>query len=171
MTEPTAIAPHPTDGPIHGWFSLSYSNYQVLHRTCLQSMPIEFQERMVACLEELREAYRHIEQPQTFKVEAAEEHTVSEMNAAQLKQAGITEDWYDGETPPDGLSAEDLAEWQNRHEQLSPDYYDADGNELDEHGRVLLPVADPVPHYSRGRTYIAPRPAVPSAADTTGQQR
>ena len=45
------------DGPVHGWFSLSYANYAVLHRTRLQSMPVEWQERFVACLEELRSAY------------------------------------------------------------------------------------------------------------------
>ncbi len=41
--------------PIHLWFGLSYSSYLVLPRSILQAMPIEWQRRMVACLEEIRE--------------------------------------------------------------------------------------------------------------------
>lgn len=141
---------------IHLHFGLSYANYLVLPRTLLQSMDDRWQTEFVALLDQLCEAFRHVPQADAYKVEAAEEHTVSEMSPNQLKQAGITEDWYGGEIPPDGLAPDDLAEWQNLHEQLSPDYYDADGDELDEHGRVLIPVADPVPHYNRGRTRIEP---------------
>ncbi|MDL5205099.1 hypothetical protein [Streptomyces sp. ALI-76-A] len=146
---------NPTDGPIHTWFSLSYSNYQVLHRTLMQSMPTAWQERMVACLEELADAYRHIEQPEAFKVEAATEHIVNEMTPVQLDEAGITEDEYD-EPVPEDLSPFDLAEWRDEHEKPEPTY-SRDGEELDVHERVMLPAADPVPHYNRGRTYIEPR--------------
>jgi hypothetical protein len=48
------------DGPVHEWFGLSYSSYIVLHRALMQSMPIEWQERMVACVRELQEAYEHV---------------------------------------------------------------------------------------------------------------
>lgn len=41
------------DGPIHGFFGLSYANYLVVPRAVLQSMPLEWQERFVACLREL----------------------------------------------------------------------------------------------------------------------
>lgn len=142
---------------IHLHFGLSYGNYLVLPRTLLQSMPDAWQARFVALVDEMAEAFRHVPQADAYKVEAAEEHTVSEMNQAQLKAAGVIQDWYAGEQPPEGISGEDLAEWQNQHEQLSPDYYDADGNELDEHSRVLLAVSDPVPHYNRGRARIEPR--------------
>lgn len=152
----------PTDGPIHTWFSLSYCNYQVLHRTLMQSMPTEWQERMVACLTELADAYSHIELPEAFKVEAATEHIVNEMTEAQLKQAGIYADWYRGETPPDGLTLAQIGEWQAEHEDPEGPAYSRDGEELDGHERVLLPAADPVPHYNRGRTYIEPR--LPAAA-------
>lgn len=152
---------NPTDGPIHTWFSLSYCNYQVLHRTLMQSMPIEWQERMVACLTELADAYSHIEHPEAFKVEAATEHIVNEMGEEQLKQAGITVDWYRGETPPEGLDDEALAEWEEAHENPEGPAYSRDGEELDGNERVLLPAVDPVPHYNRGRTYIEPRPASP----------
>ncbi|MEU3851763.1 hypothetical protein [Streptomyces sp. NPDC029554] len=151
------MSTHPTDGPIHGWFSLSYSNYLVLHRTLLQSMPIEWQERMVACLEELREAYRHIEQPEGFKVEAATALQVSDLDDAQLKQLGIAEDWYRGETPPEGLDAEALREWEAEHESPEGPTYSRNGEEIDGDEHVLLPAIDPVPHYNRGRTYIEPQ--------------
>ncbi|MBR8638660.1 hypothetical protein KEF29_03440 [Streptomyces tuirus] len=153
------MSSNPTDGPIHTWFGLSYCNYQVLHRTLMQSMPIEWQERMVACLEELAAAYRHIEQPEGFKVEAAVTHIVNEMTEAELAEAGIEADWYGGETPPKELSGVELDEWRAQYEQDAPDYYRiGDGEEMDPHSRVLLPAADPVSHYNRGRTYIEPRP-------------
>lgn len=47
--------------PVHGWFELSYSNSLVLYRSALQSMPQEWQERFVACLEELSESFGYIE--------------------------------------------------------------------------------------------------------------
>lgn len=152
---------HPTDGPIHTWFSLSYTNYLVLHRTLMQSMPIEWQESMVACLNELSDAFEHIDQPEAFKVEAATEHIVNEMTDAQLAEVSIEADWYGGETPPKELSEVELNEWRAKYEQETPEYYRiGDGDEVDPHSRVLLSAPDPVPHYNRGRTYIEPRTAV-----------
>ena len=151
-----------TDGPIHEWFSLSYSNYLVLPRTLLQSMPIEWQERMVACLTELQDAFEHLPQPEAYRVEAATEHIVHEMGFDLLEEAGIEEHWYD-EAIPEDLSPFDLAEWKAEHEKPEPTYFDRDGNEVDPHSRVLLPAVDPVPHYNRGRTYIEPRTAPASA--------
>ncbi|MFM9703639.1 hypothetical protein [Streptomyces galilaeus] len=161
---------NPTDGPIHGWFELSYSNYQVLHRTLMQSMPTEWQERMVACLEELAAAFQHIEQPECFKVEAATEHIVNEMGEEQLKQAGIYADWYRGATPPGGLSLPEIEQWQDEHEDPEGPAYSRDGDELDGHERVLLPAVDPIPHYRHA--YIEPRltPAA-SAAGESGSTR
>ena len=159
-TEPIT---HPTDGPVHEWFSLSYSNYQVIPRTFMQSMPIAWQERMVACLTELQEAFEHVPQAEVYKVEAATEHIVGEMGFDLLEEARITEDWYGGEKPPEGLSGDDLAEWRAVHEEPAPKYYAPDGREMDPHERVLLPTADPVPHYNRGRTYIQPRTGAPDS--------
>ncbi|RSN13770.1 hypothetical protein DMH25_08255 [Streptomyces sp. WAC 01325] len=157
------ITTYPTDGrldgPIHTWFSLSYCNYAVLPRTLLQSMPVEFQERMVACLTELQAAFEHVPQAEVYDVKAATEHIVNEMSDVELKQAGIVADWYRGETPPDGLSEQDLAEWREQNEDPEGPAYSRDGEELDGHERVLLPADDPVPHYNRGRRYIEPRPA------------
>ncbi|MGW6638511.1 hypothetical protein [Streptomyces cyaneofuscatus] len=141
---------------IHKWFSLSYSNYLVLHRSHLQSMPAEFQQRLVDCLNELRAAYAHTEQPEGFKVEAAISREIGELTEAELADLGITEDWYDGKTPPGGLSEEDLNEWRAANEADSPRYF-RDGSEVDGDDQILIPVPDPVPHYQRGRTYIEPR--------------
>ena len=49
------------DGPVHLWFELTYSNYLVLPRSLMQAMPVEWQARMVACLDEMREAVRHLD--------------------------------------------------------------------------------------------------------------
>lgn len=53
MTEPIEYR---SDGPVHQWFSLSRANYLVLPRSLMSAMPLEWQERMTACLQEMREA-------------------------------------------------------------------------------------------------------------------
>lgn len=55
---------------IHTWFGLTYSNYLVLPRTMLQSMPTEWQRRFVACLEELDAAAGDILGPDGYWVRA-----------------------------------------------------------------------------------------------------
>ncbi|MET9880792.1 hypothetical protein ABZZ36_40255 [Actinacidiphila glaucinigra] len=79
------------------------------------------------------------------------------MAADEQERAGITEDWYRGETPPDGLSDGDLAEWRNEHEDPDGPIHYRDAEELDPGQRILLPAPDPVHHYDRGRTHIEPR--------------
>lgn len=156
----TAAAADVMNGPVHGWFSLSYCNYLVLHRTLMQSMPVEWQERMVACLVELDGAFAHVEQPQGFKVEAATECEVGDLDSEQLARLGITEDWYRGETPPAGLVPEDLAAWEAEHEDPGGPAYWRDGEEVGAGDRVMLPALDPIPHYRHA--YIEPR--LPEAA-------
>ena len=51
------------DGAIHYWFELSYSSYMVLQRSILQSMPLEWQERFVAMLDEIEETLEIPKQP------------------------------------------------------------------------------------------------------------
>lgn len=63
------------DEPVHLWFSLSYANYLVLHRSLMQSMPIEWQRRMVRCLDELDDAFRHVVKAETYMVQARNETT------------------------------------------------------------------------------------------------
>lgn len=150
---------NPTDGPVHTWFSLSYSNYQVLPRTLMQSMPVEWQERIVRCLEEISDAYTHIEQPESYIVQASVEREVMELDEQQLAEQGYTETWYD-EEEPNGLDAigVDMAEWEAEHELPDgPVYHDPSGQGVPWDHRVQIPVPDPIPHYNRGRTYIEAR--------------
>ncbi len=60
------------DGPMHGWFGLSYSSYLVIQRSLIQVMPIEWQARMVTLLEEMRETIDTSDVPSQFMVRARE---------------------------------------------------------------------------------------------------
>ncbi|EFC78693.1 hypothetical protein FrEUN1fDRAFT_8187, partial [Parafrankia sp. EUN1f] len=60
--EPFQVPPRPESDTIHTWFGLSYSNYLVLPRSLLQSMPDRWQEPFVRLLEQLRAAYQDVEQ-------------------------------------------------------------------------------------------------------------
>lgn len=48
------------DGPVHEYFELTYASYKVLPRTLMQSMPIKWQERFVALMREMEDAYSHV---------------------------------------------------------------------------------------------------------------
>jgi hypothetical protein len=43
--------------PVHDWFELTYAQYLTIPRSILEAMPVEWQQRMVACLEELDETF------------------------------------------------------------------------------------------------------------------
>lgn len=43
---------HESTTPVHDYFGLTYSNFMVLHRSIMQAMPIEWQQKIVALLEE-----------------------------------------------------------------------------------------------------------------------
>lgn len=57
---------------IHNWFELSYSNYLVVPRTFLQSMPDEWQEKFVALLEEMNKKVDAPDQAKEYWVRARE---------------------------------------------------------------------------------------------------
>lgn len=130
------------DEPVHGHFGLSYANYLVLHRTLMQSMPVDWQHRMVACLAELDDAFDHLELPASFIVEAAQEFEYGDLSPEQMKALGI-----EPEEDADGLPRF---------------YYDRHGKEHERSDRVLVPLpgGDPIPLYDRGRARIAPNLAV-----------
>lgn len=132
-----------TSGPVHGWFELSYSNYQVLPRVLMQSMPVEWQDRMVACLQEMRDAFRHVEQPEGYEVKPCEWTYVGDLSDGQMKALDITRETED----EDG----------NEHERAI--YYDASGTELEDIHRAPVPVRDTLPHYRHG--YVEPSPPAP----------
>lgn len=139
---PSDETPHPTSDPIHGWFGLSYANYLVAPRARLQSMPVEWQERMVACLEELDAAYAYLSRQEPFdsgyNVQAGRWVYVNELDDHGRALTGVS-------ISEDTVGRED-----------EPLYYDVDGNELAGHDRVFVPGEDPNPHYNRGRTYLPP---------------
>lgn len=57
--------------PVSTWFELTYSSYLVLHRSVMEAMPVEWQRKFVALLEEAREAARDIKDlPTNFQVRA-----------------------------------------------------------------------------------------------------
>lgn len=132
----------PTD--VHTWFGLTYSNYLVLPRTLMQSMPVEWQHRMVTCLEEIEAAFVHIEQAPGYEVKACRWEYPEDMGDDQREALGITVS-YDGD--PDG-------DWQERW------FHDSNGDEIPSGcASVPIPMRDPVPHYNRGRTFIEPKRA------------
>lgn len=51
-------------------FGLSYSNYLVLNRSLLQSMPVKWQKHFVACLEEFEAATWNTDTAPSFQVQA-----------------------------------------------------------------------------------------------------
>lgn len=131
---------------IHGFFGLSYSNYLVLPRTLLQSMPGDWQVGFVGLLHELNAAFRAVEVPDAYKVEPAVEREVGDLSDDELRRAAITR------TDNPDYNDEDLA--SNEQPYF---YYAADGQALGSYETVLVPTAnDPVPHYNRGRTRIQP---------------
>lgn len=128
-----------TSGPIHGWFGLTYASYLVQPRVLLQSMPIEWQERMVACLEELDAAFAHVERAPGYEVTPCDWVSPEDLTTAQMELLGITHDPVD-EDNPDGSDYV---------------YHDRAGNELDSCGdRQPVPATEALPHYRRG--YVEP---------------
>jgi hypothetical protein len=105
-----------TDGPIHHHFGLTYSNYQVLHRTFMQSMPVEWQQRMVTCLDELAAAFRHVEQADAFQVTAAVECYYSDLSDDDMRELGVTR----SDTDPSVFYDRDGTEWEADDRLLVP---------------------------------------------------
>jgi hypothetical protein len=138
------------DADIHGWFGLSYSNYLVLPRTLMQSMPADWQRRMVTCLEDLDDAYRHIKRAECYEVTAVRQVEYRYLTDAEMKQLDVA-----AQEPPEGV---DPATFE------PGEFYDRDGHAHypGEMALVPLPGGDPVPSYDRGRTYIEPRLSEPA---------
>ncbi|RZE68138.1 hypothetical protein [Streptomyces albidoflavus] len=134
-------------------FGLSYANYLVLPRTLLQSMSAEWQQQFVALLHQYDEAFAHVPQAEAYEVTAAVERKVRDLDEYEARLLGITVDPCPGKEPPEGMSPEERAEWRDANWDPT---YSRHGQELDSEERVMLPKADPVPHYNRGRTHIEP---------------
>lgn len=128
---------------IHTSFGLSYANYLVLPRTLLQSMPIGWQHRFVALVDELHEAFAHVEQADCYEVTAGVETAIEELRPDELAFLGITRPDHAAEADDEDDRSDDV-------------YYLKDGTEMQGWMRVVWPKPDPVPHYNRGRTHIEP---------------
>lgn len=63
LDEASTPDPLTSDEPIHAAFGLSYASYLVVPRTVLQSMPIEWQARFVALMNETHERFPGWEPP------------------------------------------------------------------------------------------------------------
>lgn len=127
-----------TGGPVHTWFGLSYSNYAVLHRALMQSMPVEWQDRMVACLEELHDAFDHVEQASGYEVHACRWAYVDDLDEETQRRLGITSEGWDGTT--EIVYCDRSGSWIDRNTACVP-----------------VPIVEPVPHYNRGRTFVEPK--------------
>lgn len=121
------------DGPVHAFFGLTYSSYQVVPRVLAQSMPHGWQARFVACMEEMQQAFGHLGDI-GYDVRTAEEEYACDLSASQREAAGVTSEWDD--------------------ERDAMIYHDREGNEIDMWTRVMVPVPDPLPPYNRGRTRV-----------------
>jgi hypothetical protein len=130
MSDTTASPIDLDDEPIHEFFGLSYCTHLVLPRVLLQSMSAEWQRKLVNLIEEMDLAFWNVEKPSFYDVQAAVEKEAEELSESELVRTGVTFD--EGE-----------AQW-----------YDRDGNQIEYWTRVLVPVADLLPSYNRGRTRV-----------------
>jgi len=136
------------DGPIHGYFGLTYSNYLVAPRTVLQSMPLDWQERFVALLNEIDEVFPDLPSP-TYDVRVL------------ARELELLYEYPDcGECDGSGLGADDEDE-----ECSACDGTGTEENEAAAEMRYETPEevgfkADPIPGYNRGRTRLLPSEAV-----------
>lgn len=121
------------DRDIADWFGLSYSNFLVLHRVELEHMPPEWQHRFVAMVEELNDAFEHLEHPEGYNVYPCKWVESMDLDEADMQATGVTV----------------------VHTEDSMTYYNSDGDELDPQQRLPVPVRDPIPHYRRG--HVEPR--------------
>lgn len=135
------------DRSIHEFFNLTYSNYLVLHRSLLQSMPLEWQHKFVRLVEELNDEFDHVETAQCYKVQAAVEADLdSGYTVEELAQHGVRVESI-GPEPDMDEEPDEYDDWCEERR------YFQDGEEI--HFRFLMVTDDPIPPYNRGRTHIA----------------
>jgi hypothetical protein len=117
------------DRDISQWFGLSYSNFLVLHRVELEHMPEEWQHRFVRMLNEVNDAYDHLEHPEGYNVYPCRWVYVDELSEADAEVAGVTV----------------------VHGKKGTTYFNERGDEMNIVERVPIRVPDPIPHYRHGR--------------------
>jgi hypothetical protein len=63
------------EAPFHAWFSLSYSSYFVIPRLALEAMPADWQENLIALMDEAYEKH-HLETPSYHVLRDEPEYTL-----------------------------------------------------------------------------------------------
>ena len=129
---------------IHGFFGLTYASYLVLPRVLLQSMPDEWQTAFVRLVEQLHDAFSHVKQAEIYDVIPGREVEASSLTEAERQITGVTV--VEPDEDEDGEYVDLDAEAR---------YYDKDGDEIENWTRVIVPVAEPLPPYNRGRAKIS----------------
>lgn len=124
---------------IGAWFGLSYANYLVVPRTVLQSMPDEWQERFVACLQEIDGTFPDLDLP-SYNVRCLK-------RAQELIYVTPPCDECDGS----GRVGEDECE---RCDGMGDLNSRDDGDYRYETPEEVGFKSDPIPHYDRGRARI-----------------
>lgn len=126
--------------PIHLWFSLSYASYLAVPRSVLQSMPQPWQARFCELLEEMHEAFGHLDWPH-YNVQAL------------VREPDFITPYIDCEAC-DGkgvVNEEDCTVCAGEGE-----IEDSEGYRYETPEEVGFR-SDPIPHYNRGRTKLEPR--------------
>jgi hypothetical protein len=139
----TQLRPHTAADTIHHFFGLSYCSYLVLPRVLLQSMPDEWQARFVAVMREYDDACRGIKQAEIYDVTPGREVEAGSLAEAERIATGVTV--VEPDEDEDGEYVDPEAETK---------YYDKDSEEIEYDTRIVVPVADPLPPYNRGRTIL-----------------
>lgn len=93
-------------------------------------------------LEEMDAAFDHVPLADAYDVKAAVEREVGSLSEVEMTLLGISQD--DCGHPADSDCA------------CTRTWSSFERSEMESWERVLIPVADPVPHYGRGRTRIEP---------------
>lgn len=124
---------------IHTWFSLSYANYLVAPRSVLQSMPEDWQHKFTALLDEMHDAFGHLDWP-AYDVRALKRDT-------EVVNPECPECEGDGEITEDDFMAPCPS---------------CKGSGVTDDHRYETPEevgfrTDPIPHYNRGRTKLEPK--------------
>lgn len=218
-----------TDGPIHLWFSLSYSSYLVLDSARLRKMPADWDAELTTLLGEFWRAFAHVSTATETLALAGERWEYGDLTAEQMRLADVAtnlaelhEDCACGPEPeqaddePDEQFVARYRAWEGArwdHEGEGQRWYDWRSDEYERWMRLVVPdeteqqasaagrivlsrsllqsmpldwqdrfvtligqvddgpaaydirfydhtgrrMDDPVPDYSRGRTYIEPR--------------
>lgn len=118
------------------------TDYLVLPRSLLQSMPLRWQQTFVGMLADLHDAYAEVGWPE-YRVTAARRQALQDLDDEQLAAVGVVGD----------LDADGRLVFRPAGAGGDPD------SEIPGTRTVLAPVPDPVPPADAGR--VEPRPATP----------